>query len=267
MLARALIVLLVVLNLGVAAWWMARDEAVPVVAAAEPPAGAARLQLLREVVQDEGAESPPTVAATASATGGDGLPEPEPQATASPSEADPPVASAATTPAAVQTPLQCYAIGPFSDEDKLAAARGQLQARVARLGTREVAPANAARREWRVWLPQRADRAAAQAMVDRITAAGFSDYYIVASGEEANSIALGLYGSEESARRHLAALHAAGFTEVRADALGDAPQPVTWIDVASTTPLAAADGSALGAERVEPLDCATLPAAPATASR
>lgn len=266
MLARALIVLLVVLNLGVAAWWMARDEAVPVVTAAEPPAGAARLQLLREVVQDEGAESPPTVAATASATGGDGLPEPEPQAAASPSEADPPVASAAT-PAAAQTPLQCYAIGPFSDEDKLAAARGQLQARVARLGTREVAPANAARREWRVWLPQRADRAAAQAMVDRITAAGFSDYYIVASGEEANSIALGLYGSEESARRHLATLHAAGFTEVRADALGDAPQPVTWIDVASTTPLAAADGSALGAERVEPLDCATLPAAPATASR
>src|SRR3546814_8173353 len=84
--------------------------------------------------------------------------------------------------------------------------------------------------------------AAAQAVVDRITAAGFSDYYIVAAGEEANSVALGLYGSEEPARRHQAALHAAGFTEVRADAMGDAPPPVTWIDVASATPLAAADG-------------------------
>src|SRR3546814_11157550 len=70
--------------------------------------------------------------------------------------------------------------------------------------------------------------AAAQAVVDRITAAGFSDYYIVAAGEEANSVALGLYGSEEPARRHQAALHAAGFTEVRADAMGDAPPPVTW---------------------------------------
>src|SRR3546814_5157699 len=88
--------------------------------------------------------------------------------------------------------------------------------------------------------------AAAQAVVDRITAAGFSDYYIVAAGEEANSVALGLYGSEEPARRHQAALHAAGFTEVRADAMGDAPPPVTWIDVASATPLAAADGNALG---------------------
>src|SRR3546814_5257981 len=77
--------------------------------------------------------------------------------------------------------------------------------------------------------------AAAQAVVDRITAAGFSDYYIVAAGEEANSVALGLYGSEEPARRHQAALHAAGFTEVRADAMGDAPPPVTWIDVASAT--------------------------------
>src|SRR3546814_2690093 len=138
-----------------------------------------------------------------------------------------------------QVSLQCYAIGPFSDAGKRAAARRQLQSSVERLRTREAAPANAARREWRVWLPPRADRAAAQAVVDRITAAGFSDYYIVAAGEEANSVALGLYGSEEPARRHQAALHAAGFTEVRADAMGDAPPPVTWIDVASATPLAA----------------------------
>src|SRR3546814_16441805 len=77
--------------------------------------------------------------------------------------------------------------------------------------------------------------AAAQAVVDRITAAGFSDYYIVAAGEEANSVALGLYGSEEPARRHQAALHAAGFTEVRADAMGHAPPQVPWIDGASRT--------------------------------
>lgn len=262
MLARALIVLLVVLNLGVAVWWMARDEPVPALAVVEPPAGVARLQLLREVAQDDHAEPPPAVAATVPTIGGEGQSAPVPQAAASPSEADPPA-----DPATTQAPLQCYAIGPFSDEAGLAAARGQLQARVARLATREVAPASAARREWRVWLPPRADRAAAQAVVDRITAAGFSDYYIVASGEEANSIALGLYGSEDSARRRLAALHAAGFADVRAEAIGDAPPPVTWIDVASSTPLAAADGRALGAERVEPLDCATLPAAPATASR
>ena len=261
MLARSLIVLLVVLNLGVAAWWMARDEVAPAVGSVEPSAGVARLQLLREVAQGEGVSplAGPATGSTAIAR--------EPSAPEEPAAASAPRVDPSVAPAAAQAPLQCYAIGPFSDVGKLAAARRQLQSSVARMHTREVAPANAARREWRVWLPPQADRAAAQAMVERITAAGFSDYYIVASGEEANSIALGLYGSEETAHRRRAALHAAGFTEARADALGDAPPPVSWIDVASATPLAAADGSALGAERVEPLDCATLPAASATASR
>src|SRR3546814_15981190 len=58
----------------------------------------------------------------------------------------PPVVSPAT-PSATQVSLQCYAIGPFSDAGKLAAARRQLQSSVERLRTREAAPANAARRE------------------------------------------------------------------------------------------------------------------------
>ena len=44
---RALIVLLVVINLGVAAWWAARAPA-PAAPVAEAPAGVPRLQLLRE---------------------------------------------------------------------------------------------------------------------------------------------------------------------------------------------------------------------------
>lgn len=263
MLARSLIVLLVVLNLGVAAWWMARDEAAPAAPAAEPPAGVARLQLLGEVAPVEDVVTQPAVASTAVTS----APSAPGQQAAGDADQAASTASPATAPPAAQEPLQCYAIGPFSDAGKLAAARRQLQSRVARLGIRETTPASAARREWRVWLPPQADRAAAQAMVDRITAAGFSDYYIVSSGGEANSIALGLYGSEEPARRRQAALQAAGFDQVRAEPIGDAPAVATWIDVASATPLAAADATALGAERVEPLDCATLPAAPATASR
>src|SRR5690606_12129834 len=75
------------------------------------------------------------------------------------------------------------------------------------------------------------------------------------------------YGSEEPARRRQAALQAAGFDQVRAEPIGDAPAVATWIDVASATPLAAADATALGAERVEPLDCATPPAPPPPAPR
>src|SRR5690606_32327849 len=168
MLARALIVLLVVLNLGVAAWWMARDAAAPGVASAAPPGGVARLQLLGEVVQDEAA-SP----VAAPATSGEEAPAAGQPAEASAPEAETPVSSAAA-PDATQATLQCYAIGPFPDAGKLAAARRQLQSSVERLRTREAAPANAARREWRVWLPPQADHAAAQALVQRITAAGFS---------------------------------------------------------------------------------------------
>ncbi|MGH8025474.1 MAG: SPOR domain-containing protein, partial [Pseudoxanthomonas sp.] len=47
MLIRALIVLLIVLNVGVAAWWISRPEALPPALPAQP-AGVARLQLLSE---------------------------------------------------------------------------------------------------------------------------------------------------------------------------------------------------------------------------
>lgn len=250
MLARALIVLLVVLNLGVAAWWMARDEPVPAVATVDPPAGVARLQLLRE--EAGVARVPPSSFAATRAT-----PPPADASAASasgaPSAVDPGVAAAAV--------IHCYALGPFPDAATVATARRQLQSRATRLHVREVASDR--RRGWRVWLPAQADRATAQALVERIAAAGFADYFIVASGEEANSISLGRYGSEPTARRRQAALQAAGFDDVRAEALGDAPAAATWIDIAGAAPLDEADASAFGAQQVLPIDCDAVPSAPA----
>lgn len=250
MLARALIVLLVVLNLGVAAWWLARDE--PAIVAVEAPAEVARLQLLSEKARVAPASPPAAPAPRAT---------PPPADASATSIADVPAApdSGAADVAAAAT--RCYALGPFSDADKVNAARRQLQSRAARLHVREVA--SATRRGWRVWLPPQADRAAAQALVERIAAAGFADYFIVASGDEANSISLGRYGSEPTARRRQAALQAAGFTDVRAEALGEGPVAATWIDIAGTAPLGEADASALGARQVLPIDCDTVPSAPA----
>ncbi|GAA3914767.1 SPOR domain-containing protein [Luteimonas lutimaris] len=258
MLARSLIVLLVVLNAGVAIWWLARGDAAPVPAETALPGGVARLQLVGEAGPAAEAAPPPTPAPPPVAAA-DEPPAPDGASAAPPA----PVADASPAPDAAA--LQCYALGPFTDAGKLAAAQRALQPRVARLHVRE-APSTT-RADWRVWLPPQADRAAAQALVERIVAAGFSDYYIIASGEQANSIALGLYGSEASARRRQSALRAAGFTDVQAEAVGDAPPATRWIDVASNAPLAAADGRALGAGRVEPLDCAGVPATPATAAR
>ena len=255
MLARALIVLLVVLNLGVAAWWMARDEPAHAVTAVDPLAGVARLQLLREEAH---AASAPSSAAASRAT-------PPPAEASAAAIADAPAAADPDAAAATDAATHCYALGPFSDADKIAAARRQLQSRASRLRVREV-PSDK-RRGWRVWLPPQADRAAAQALVERIAAAGFADYFILASGDEANSISLGRYGSEPTARRRQAALQAAGFSDVRAEALGDGPPAVTWIDIAGAAPLGEADGLAVGAQQVVPIDCDTVPSASPVATR
>ena len=59
MFARALIVLLLILNLGVALWWTTRDDAVPAAPDVVLPPGSERLRLLQDATQ-----TPRPVAAT-----------------------------------------------------------------------------------------------------------------------------------------------------------------------------------------------------------
>lgn len=224
MLARALIVLLLVLNLGVALWWATRGEpAPPAPDAVQQQAGVDTLRLLREIPPGE---------------------RPEPR-------------MSRPAPQAAADPETCLAFGPFDDQAKAEAARARLQPMVARLHVRKAAAAPA--RDWRVWLPPLADRAAAQAMAARVAAAGFKDYFIVSGGADANGIALGLFRSEEAARRHEAALRAAGFANVRSEPMGVA-DVTTWIDVAAPASFdPAAARAALGTVGVEALDCASVP--------
>ena len=224
MFARALIVLLLVLNLGVATWWVLRPPASP-----PPPsemrANAPRLQLLSEVSQ-------PARAAKAVSTPA-AIPEP---------------AAVATTAAA----QHCIAFGPFTDAAMLTRASATLRPQVTRLQVRE-APASG--HGWRVWLPPLTDHGAAQAMAARIAAAGFQDYYIVPGGDEANSIALGRYGNEAAAQRQQSALQAAGFP-AQSEALGGTAR---WIDVMVTAAFDADSvRSHIGAPQVQSLDCAKL---------
>ena len=111
MLIRALIVLLVVLNLGAAAWWLTRPAPTP---PAEPvlPAGVARLQLVNE------APSMPTQA-------------PVPQAR----DAVPPAALAA-----------CFSLGPYTRESSALQAQAALAGRILHARLREVPGADAASR-------------------------------------------------------------------------------------------------------------------------
>ena len=216
MLTRALIVLLLALNLGVAAWWALRPApAPPAVATIDPTV--ARLQLVGEL------RTAPHAAA-----------------------------HARTLPAAPTAGKQaCFEVGPFNDDATLARARSVLQARVARLSIRRDAVPG---RGWRVWLPPLPDRQAAQAMAARIVAAGFKDYYVVPSGDEANGIALGRYGNAESAQRRQSDLEAAGF-HARAEPLGNGPR---WIQLAAAPGFDITRLRPAIAAQQRPLDCASL---------
>lgn len=107
---------------------------------------------------------------------------------------------------------------------------------------------------FRVMLPNVGDRAAAQALVKRIAAAGMGDYYVIAQGEN-NTIALGQYQSRERAERRQASLVGAGFpAQLLPSGTG---QSRWWIDVRSTAGIGTLQGTA-GAARQRSLDCAAL---------
>jgi hypothetical protein len=171
MFARALLVLLAVLNLGVGAWWWAHVPAASQAATAET-AVVPRLQLASERPADAG----------------------EPVA--------PP-------PAPLREDAVCIALGPFPDATSAARAQTQLSPQV--LASRLVERAAAGVRGWRVLVPPQPSRAEADAVAARIGAAGFSDFLVLRQGADANAVALGLYQSEAAARRRAAALTAAGF--------------------------------------------------------
>ena len=203
MILRALIVMLLVLNAGAAAWAMWGNDGRAAADAGAPDAAVPALQLA------VARAAPP-------------LAMPAPRAAA-----PVPAAPAPTAPAALPDgPARCLRLGPFADAAALAAARATVQASAARSTSFERMRAG---RGWRVLLPPLADRPAARAMVERIRAAGIEDYYIVADGPEANSIALGRYGSEQAAHNRRAALQAAGFPAI-AEPLGQAGAQ-HWLDV------------------------------------
>ncbi|MDI1254118.1 SPOR domain-containing protein [Thermomonas sp.] len=235
MILRAAIVFLFVLNLGVAAWWLSSAglraaTSAPVVDSSQPG-----LRLVNEPVAPPVHASSPAPAAMPAAI----------STTAAEKPAAPPVPVAATA--------LCLSFGPFADAAARDAARPKLQLLAQKLVARDSQARST--RGWRVYMPALVTREAAQALVDKIKAAGINDWYIIANGSEANSIALGRYGSQESARRRQAQLTSKGFT-ARAEPLGDTP-PQWWLDARFAPDASHATLAAIASSK--PLDCARLP--------
>lgn len=251
MLIRALIVLLVVLNLGVAAWWITQPPAASP-APAPLPAGVARLQLLEEVAPRPPAGTAPTPPVSSA---GSVVATPAPQVAAAASEITP-TATVATEPKATAPPEQCFHLGPYADATAATAAA----ARIGSLATRsrsEQRPGKSAG-PYNVSLPPVPDRQAAQALAQRIGAAGFDDFLVNSSGAQVNGIALGRYASREAAERRQAALQAAGFP-AQVQAVGEEGAAQWWLQaVAGAGTTAAQLQRAAAATQARSLDCAVL---------
>ena len=229
MLTRALIVLLVMLNLGVAAWWALRPS--PRIVADTALAGVPKLQLA-----SERKSTAPAVASVPAQT----------------------QAPATTTPA-IETAKQddapqCFRFGPFADVAAADAAAAKLRASVRKATTRTTTSGG---KDWTVWLPPFADMTSAQAKALEIAGAGIKDYYVVANGAQANAIMLGRYGSEANAQRRIAELQGKGI-QAQVQPPQDAVSQ-SWVDASAAPGFGFAAAQArIDAKSVRPLDCASL---------
>ena len=234
MLIRAFIVLLVILNVGTGLWWLSQSAPASVPVPVAVSAGVARLELM------PGATPAPEIAPASAPTAPAATPKVEPPAPAAPPaprapepETVPaPVAAAAASAAAPEqaknTP-QCASFGPFADRAAAQNAITSLGPAIARPRVRELTHVGGG--SYRVMVPAQVSREEAQALVKRIAAAGISDYFIIASGEEANAVALGQYRNKDGAERRLAQVQAAGFGAVLIPSSASAT-PTYWVDVA-----------------------------------
>jgi len=310
MLTRVLIVMLAVLNLGVALWWWLRPQAVPSLPtlaadvavlellppSAQPPAhwadtastqaeSATRLQneLLDEDELEEQADenankeelAPDTDNAlvVASHDGTENEVESEAAITLIEVETAEIAQTESTLPdiAAIvpveETPPQapnepepamqpCVSLGPYSEMAQVQAALRALGGDVERFRLREVVvPADT---RYRIFIPPAPSREQAQAEVERIAAAGFSDYFIINEGEDTHAIALGQFRNQQGAQNRLAQLKAAGFA-AQLLTTTEVPHSNWWIDTAPAariTPEMLQQRS--NAAQWQTLDCARL---------
>jgi hypothetical protein len=194
MLPRVLVILLLVMNIGVAAWWFLRPEHEPRRFAPTEPA-VAGLELLAE------------------------------------SEARGSVAEMAEAPQPIQPTADavCQRIGPFLTQADLRRVIGALTPVVQRIQFRETRAL--ARRGYWVYMPAQATRDAALATARELAARGLRDYYVVTAGDRENTISLGLFRELDNARKRQADVQGMGFSAELGERTEEIPQ--YWVDIAA----------------------------------
>ncbi|WP_295915144.1 SPOR domain-containing protein [uncultured Xanthomonas sp.] len=281
MLVRALLVVLTILNLGVAVWWAMQPPTPPPVPMPAVPAGVATLQLVNETPAPAAASTPPAVAPVAAPAAAQADTAVAADTVgAVPAQADAPAAPTTAAPSTAPTPLAavpapaptqsqaepaaapaaaaavCLSVGPYPDRDAAQAAVAALAPGAPRPRLREAADSDAT--SFRVILPTIGGEDGLRQATERIVAAGIRDYYPLRQGDAGNAIALGQYRSREGAERRRQELARAGFN---ADLIpsGGSGQSRWWLDLrADSAAQAATLRRQLGAARQRTVDCGTL---------
>lgn len=196
MLARALLLSLLLMNVGVAAWWWWR----PATVAAPTPAsddGIASLRLLSEVDAERNTTDTPELAGPPEPRGGD-------------------------------PDQRCLRIGPFLTQSDLRRAMNALTPAVDRIQFSETRALT--NRGFWVFLPAEGTREVALATARELSAKGLRDYYVVTAGDRENTISLGLYRDLANAELRRNEVQALGFAPQLQERQDETPN--YWVEVA-----------------------------------
>ena len=194
---RILVILLLILNIGFAAWQVTsarQHAAVARLAPADP--GVEPLRLLSEVAAPSPAAPPqPPVS----------VPTPAPQPT------PPPVtqSTAPPTPPASQTHTACYTVGPLPDTQQAE----QLMQRLNQKGIAGQQRMTETRSTggYRVILPPLPSKESAQRVARQLAAKGVTDYQVGVDDNQRDIISLGVYKDQQAATRRQAQVDALGY--------------------------------------------------------
>lgn len=201
MIFRLLFVVLSALNIAVAAWlWLGQPYAVNASPASD--AGVPTLRLLSEL------PSVPAAVDTVTPVRGD---------------------------AATSSSLRCLALGPFATPQDMRNARQLLAPATTRTRARQELTTRSS--SWWVYLPPAANRAQALESGRQLANRHISDYFVVSSGDQPNSVSLGVFKDPANASRRRDEVIAAGFPARMAERVDSVPE--YWLDmvVASGSPI------------------------------
>lgn len=121
----------------------------------------------------------------------------------------------------------CLSLGPFATPQDLRNARQALAAEVTRMRSRQEQTSQTS--GWWVYLPPAASRAQALEQVRELSAHHISDYFVVGSGDQSNTISLGVFKDPANARKRRDEIVAAGFPARMSERSESVPE--YWLDL------------------------------------